>query len=645
MNKYLRLVVLGAFLFWAYGNAFSQSIYGLTTENKVVLLANPAIPDNVQGPYTISGITKGEQLMSLDFNPANGVMYCLGYNRVNSTVQLYSIDIFNNSYEATLIGVPVTITRSDIRNISFDFDAASDNTVYIATGRESYVLNTVTGELTQAGNFSYTPATDIADKNLTLNAVSYTNSFFGADNTDLYGFDAAHNRLVLFNRDGREVLPIGDPGIIFHPDQAIGMDSYYDRTAHANKLFFAATPALGEGSHLYNLDSRTGKAIYLGAIGGGKTMLRDIAVKTDYTIPPNIEGNMIVALTMNKRNLIFFDSEHPNVIRNVLAIKGVSEDQSIMSIDFRPSDMELYALGYDHVAGQYQLYRIDINTGFATAVNTTPAAMALGSGNAVITGFDFDPVNDFIRVTGANGLNARINPVNGQVLAMDTYYAYEDGDALHGTGANVGAIAYTNSYIGAALSQMIGLDYATGSMVNFSSPSDGTMRSFLNINSILGTGNNANGYLDIYYDPAAKTNIGYVSANTNFNNGAYAEFYTLDPETGRTKHKGPVGPGIAIRDIAVMPRFSQPAAPIADGKLFAFPNPVINYAQIVLPNITRRPVHLYLTDMQGGSIKHYIYAPGGNQLGVDFTSLREGTYSIRVQEEGMPVQFTRLIKQ
>lgn len=646
MKKYLPIVVLSVFsMLLSSAEAFSQSLYGLTADNKIILVANPAIPDNVQGPYTISGITKGEQLMAIDFNPANGVMYGLGYNRVNSTIHLYSIDIFNNSYEATQIGMPVAITRADVQHISFDFDAATDNTIYIATGQESYVLNTVTGALTPEGNLLYTDTTGTTDKPAKLNAITYTNSFRGADKTSLYGYDAMNNKLVLFNKDGKEVLPIGDPGIIFHTGQATGMDSYYDRTEHNNKLFFTATPTMGEGSHLYTLDARTGKAIYLGAIGAGNTSLKDIAIKTDYTIPAGIEGNMIVALTLNKRNLVFFDSEHPGIIRNVVAVKGITDGQSLLCIDFRPVDMELYGLGYDVDNSVYQLYKIDIVSGFATAVNTLPAALALGGGNAIISGFDFDPVNDFVRVTGANGLNLRLNPVNGQVLAMDTHYAYEDGDALHGKGASIGAIAYTNSYQGADLAQMIGLDYNTGSIVNFSSPTDGRMHSFMNVNTILGTGSQANGYLDIYYDRAAKKNIGYLSANTNFNNEVYAEFYTIDPETGRTQHKGPIGPGIAIRDIAVQPPYQRPAAQMANGKLITYPNPVINYAHIILPDVTRRPVHLYLTDMQGGSINHYIYAPGGNQLGLDFTNFTQGTYSIRVHEEGMPVQFVRIIKQ
>ena len=130
-----------------------------------------------------------------------------------------------------------------------------------------------------------------------------------------------------------------------------------------------------------------------------------------------------------------------------IPVSGITPGQSIAGIDYRPNTGELFALGYNYANGASQIYRINVATAVATAVNTTPITLALGTGSI---GFDFNPTVDRIRVVGATSRkNYRLNPLNGSIAATDGDLAFAAGDPNAMASPSVGAVAYTNSYIGA----------------------------------------------------------------------------------------------------------------------------------------------------------------------------------------------------
>lgn len=651
MRKNLQIVAIGALLALQAPSAGAETMYGLISNNKMVVMNDLENPGNIKGPYTVAGLGTDEVLLAIDCNPGNGAIYGLGYRKDHSQAQLYLINTSGNTYNATAVGKTINIALgSNANSIGFDFDAATSYGIRI-TGSDgnSILVNSSNGSVISAGPVSYSPGDIYNGTNISIAALAHTNSFFGSDNTKLYGYDVNTGSFILFNTSGQTAQTIGASGISADANYGIGMEGYYDVATRSNTVYFSATPAAAAGSSLYSIDLMTGLATSLGTIGTGNEDIKDITIKTDVDIPATVEGNMVVALTANHRNLVIFDSEKPGIVRKAVWIHGVSAGQTMMAIDFRPADMTMYGLGYNPANSEYQLYYVDVVTGSAIAINKTPVALSLGDNNTVITGFDFDPVSDFVRVTGNNGLNVRINPKDGQIMTTDKPYAYAEADAFFGASSSIGAIAYTNSYSGTNTAELYGIDYTTGALVSFNKASSGVINTVLNMKTIIGIGEYANGYMDIYYDETEKQNLGYLSSNIYFNGEPYSQLYTLNPATGETRYVGMMGAGIAIRDIAVQPKYAglsvEAVAGDINNGLYLYPNPAVNQASVVLPTVSTKPVHAYITDMQGSVVNHFVYAPGGNQIDIDITALHSGIYSIRVHEEGSDVRIARLLKQ
>ncbi|RYD59353.1 MAG: DUF4394 domain-containing protein [Sphingobacteriales bacterium] len=651
MRKILQTVAVGALLALQVPLAGAETIYGLTRNNKMILIADLNDAGRIKGPYAVEGLAAGETLMAIDGNPANGAIYGLGYRGTSNTAQLYLINTSGTAYTASPIGntfnLPLGTTPG---NLGFNFDASSVYKIVIttSTGRR-YTVNSSNGAMINSDQLAFGDNDINQSGKMDVAATTYINNFFGSDNTQMYGYDRASNSFVAFNNAGGHVATVGNIGGAIAGTRGISIESVFNKTDRSNGIYMVASPENTAGSHIYNVDLTTGNTTDIGAIGTGTEDLRDIAVRIDNEIPTNVDGNMGVALTANHRNLIHFDTKRPDVVRRVTWIHGTTAGQSIMAIDFRPKDMALYGLGYNPQNGQAQLYNIDMMTGNAYAVSSTPMELALGNSNTAITGFDFDPIGDYVRVSGSNGINVRISPVSGQVVTTDKSYTYAETDAFFGTASNLGAIAYTNNYYGAHNSQLIGIDYGTGALVSFNKPSTGIMNSVLNINKIIGTGEYANGQVDIYYDAETKQDLGYITANTYLNGDPYAQIYTLNPMTGETEYIGLIGTGISVRDIAIKPKYSElEVATLVQNHqhdLLLYPNPAVNQTRVVLPTVAVQPIHAYVTDMQGAVINHFVYAPGGNEIDIDVTSLRSGLYSIRVQEEGNTVRVARFSKQ
>ncbi|MBK6398117.1 MAG: DUF4394 domain-containing protein [Bacteroidetes bacterium] len=81
-------------------------------------------------------------------------------------------------------------------------------------------------------------------------------------------------------------------------------------------------------------------------------------------------GNLIYGLSGN--NLIEFDSQNPGFLRSYKSITGITPGQAIAGMDVRPATGELFALEYDTINNNKQLYTIDVLTAIATSVDTTP---------------------------------------------------------------------------------------------------------------------------------------------------------------------------------------------------------------------------------------------------------------------------------
>jgi hypothetical protein len=156
-------------------------------------------------------------------------------------------------------------------------------------------------------------------------------------------------------------------------------------------------------------------------------------------------------------------------------VTGVTPGQRLVGMDYRPNTGQAFVLGYDAsitstTTPNAQLYTIDPSTGVVTAVG---AAIRLELGGATDRiGFDFNPTVDRIRVVSTNDRNYRLNPVTGGIAAPDGNLAYFDGSPAD---ANVGAVAYTNSYRGSSNTTLYDFDEVAGILSTQNPPNDGVL--------------------------------------------------------------------------------------------------------------------------------------------------------------------------
>jgi hypothetical protein len=177
--------------------------------------------------------------------------------------------------------------------------------------------------------------------------------------------------------------------------------------------------------------------------------------------------------------LVTFQSDNVTNVEPSHAITGLPGGESIVGLDVRPLNGQLYALGKTS-----RLYVINPRTGAARQVGATPFIPALaGTG----FGFDFDPTVDRIRVTSDAEQNLRLNPDNGTVTAVDTNLAYAPGDPGAGTNPSVAGSAYSNSFAGATATTLFDIDNARHALVIQNPPNSGTLTTV----GALGTNNNA----------------------------------------------------------------------------------------------------------------------------------------------------------
>lgn len=196
----------------------------------------------------------------------------------------------------------------------------------------------------------------------------------------------------------------------------------------------------------------------------------------------------------------------------VMPIMGLMAAEKIVAIDFRPATGQLYG-----VSNQNRLYIIDLNTAMATMLGTSPFTTdMLGSQ----IGFDFNPTVDRIRLVSSTGMNLRLHPETGALVATD--------GAISMSSAMITAAAYNNNMAGASTTTLFDIDAASDKLYKQDPPNNGTLVEV----GMLGVKVESEGGFDV----AANKNIAiaalFESGQTKY------KFYTIDLTTGKATNVG-----------------------------------------------------------------------------------------------------------
>jgi Domain of unknown function (DUF4394) len=170
------------------------------------------------------------------------------------------------------------------------------------------------------------------------------------------------------------------------------------------------------------------------------------------------------ALTSESR-LVYFDRTSGDV-RSAKSVTGLAAGESILGIDFRPSDAALYAL-----TSTGRVYTINVATAYATlkstlSADTTDTTSPFAALQGDKFGVNFNPVADRLRVVSSAGQNLRIN--------VDTGATTTDGALNPGTPA-ASAAAYSNAFAAACRTRLYVIDTTTSKLLLQDPPNTGTL--------------------------------------------------------------------------------------------------------------------------------------------------------------------------
>jgi hypothetical protein len=283
-------------------------------------------------------------------------------------------------------------------------------------------------------------------------------------------------------------------------------------------------------SDLYSINLSTGAATRVGGIGGGERVSGLAYAKTSVAV--------VYALTADG-HLVSFKATTPGTLDSDLAISGLEGSETVVGIDFRPSNGQLYAL-----SSGGKLYMLDPATGAASggvalSANPLDATSPYSGLSGTRFGIDFGSVDDQLRVQSDTGQNLRVNLADNTVIT-------DGAPNVGGTPAQLFATAFSSPYAGATTSVHYALDLASNSLVRQTSISGALV-----IVGTLSVGGTPGSFqLEGGFDIAGGEN-GLVVAALLPTGATQSTLYRMSLGNGALTSMGTVGSSAAIRDIAV----------------------------------------------------------------------------------------------
>lgn len=264
------------------------------------------------------------------------------------------------------------------------------------------------------------------------------------------------------------------------------------------------------------------------------------AANTSIEYKLNFEATPLRLFGLTDNNtLVAFNADKLDQALSI-SVTGLGSGETLRAIDFRPATGTLFG-----VSSGNKLYTININTGAASAVNSTAFTPAL-TGTSL--GFDFNPRADLIRVVSDLDENARLDPLTGTIrdfdsaiagTQTDTALAYASGEPQFGTNPNVTAVAYTNNFANPSSTTLFGIDTSLDILVRQGStdgiPISPNTGNLFNVGA-LGVDFGPNTTFDIFTDASGVNTAYAISGST---------LYTINLSTGAATSVGTVSVSVA----------------------------------------------------------------------------------------------------
>jgi hypothetical protein len=281
-----------------------------------------------------------------------------------------------------------------------------------------------------------------------------------------------------------------------------------------------------------------------------KPALGPVALLEDRTVPAT-------AFALSNNSLIQFDTANPGAALTAVPVTltGVSAGETLVGIDVRPQNGQLYGLTANGTGG-VRLYTISARSGVATPLTDAVVQFDDGTNPVPITGtnfgVDFNPSVDRLRVVTDTGFNFRMNPNTGALVDGDNGGAATPGvnpdGAINGPVTGADAAAYTNNSPNVSVTTLYTLSSASDALYIQTPPNSGTQTGTLGITLGGSTLNftGANGFdiptgVNVAANNAAATGKAFAALTA----AGSTHLYAIELSTGVATDLGAIGDGTA----------------------------------------------------------------------------------------------------
>ena len=496
--------------------------YALTSANRLVSF-NLA-ERSVRTAVAISGLQASETVLGLDRRPADGTLIALGDSgrlyQINpdSGVATVKAALSADAADATLPFTTLAGTRFGV-----DFNPVPDRLRVVSDSGQNLRINVETGATITDGALTLGGAALSG-----VSAAAYTNNFGETCRTTLYYLDTTADRLLTTTAPNDGIATVVGPLTV----DAEAVDAFDIRTGADGSQTAIAALRVGGVVGMYTINLSTGSASAAGAVTGlnAGEALTGLALTRPAAAPAQAAGDLY-GLTESNR-LVSFNRAAPAKLCTSAAVTGLQTGESLVGIDTRPANGQLYAL-----SANSRLYTLDKATGAATLASTLSVPLS-----GTDFGVDFNPVPDRLRVVSDTGQNLRVNVDDGATL--------NDGSLNVGgtTRMGVTAAAYTNSLKGGNAATLTTTTYYIDSNADVLLTSTNPNAGALTAVGALGMG------IDIGalngFDIDGRNNSALIAVALA--GGAGTSLHTLDLSTGvASASLGTVGGGERLRGLTL----------------------------------------------------------------------------------------------
>lgn len=242
MRSLIKTLAAAAAALCALAPVHAETIYGMTIATNSSLAPavglvqfDSATPGAVTAIGSFTGIVAGHAVRSIDFRPANGLLYAISNGTTGATAaqaQLYTVNL--STAALTPVGAGLTLTGNTAARIEIDFNPVADRVRIIVAGTpdRSYRANPDTGLLVATDtSLDYAAGDALFGVDGSVVAAAYTNNVPGATSTTLYAWDYATDALVTVgglggvpSPNGGQMFTVNAPPSSLTFNSAVGMD-------------------------------------------------------------------------------------------------------------------------------------------------------------------------------------------------------------------------------------------------------------------------------------------------------------------------------------------------------------------------------------------------------------------------------------